>query len=131
MKVLAWPLAFGSELSLGETIEFQILGALVVFSALGFLWAGLEVSGYFFRRAGAKKGGGSVSEGRAGVGVREGTIPAEVVAVVAAAVHVSCRERVQILSIQPWPEAETISELSRQAWTVEGRRQIFDSRRVR
>ncbi len=135
MNAPIFPLAYGNTLSLGESIQFQILGALVVFSALGFLWGALELSGYFFRRSEIKKRAAQLSsragEATAPIPVPPPRIPAEVLAALAAAVHVTFKERVRILSISPARPPETISQLSLHAWSVEGRRQIFDSRRVR
>lgn len=128
------PLAFGRILSLGESLEFQFLGALVVFTVLGLLWGMLELSGLVFRRLDEGKRSVSLQSGNQGSGripaERSVGIPEEIMVVVAAAVHVTCKEQVRILSVQPTP-SESISQLSLQAWTVEGRRQIFDSRRVR
>jgi hypothetical protein len=53
-----------------------------------------------------------------------GHIPPETVAAISAAVHTTLRGRLRILAIgEPCPK--------RQAWSVEGRRQVFSSHNVR
>lgn len=125
------PLAFGNRLSLAESVEFQMLGLLVVFSVLALLWGTLELTGFFFRRAEERARAARAAARAAERGQVSQVIPNEILAVLAAAVHVTCGGRARIRAIQQASHPDTISELSRQVWTVEGRRQIFDSRRVR
>ncbi len=55
----------------------------------------------------------------------------EVLAVIAAAVDSVISERHRIVSIRPAGESETAGKLYLQAWSVEGRRQHFESHKIR
>jgi Na+-transporting methylmalonyl-CoA/oxaloacetate decarboxylase gamma subunit len=55
---------------------------------------------------------------------KNGTIPPETVAAISAAIHTTLRGRHRILSVGE-------INVQRQAWSLEGRRQVFSSHKVR
>jgi hypothetical protein len=126
--------AFSDRPSFLENSEFQLLGALVVFGALGLLWGMLEISGRIFRKMDRRSPPPKSPETLPATTSQlasDPNLPPEIIAVIAAAVHVSLKTPFRIVSIETSRHPETISQLSLHAWSVEGRRQIFDSKRVR
>lgn len=127
--------AFPEYPSLLETARFQLVGIVIVFIALGLIWVAMSVSGMIFRRLPivVKEKGRDASPKetpKAAVsGTGDGAASPEIVAVIAAAVHVAVQQPHRILSIQVTGEHGDHPVL--QPWSVEGRRQIFLSHRIR
>lgn len=136
------PLAFLSEYpTMLETLGYQAVGLIVVFTALGLIWIMLEAMGAWFRRLAARPAKAAPAAAAPAtapvslprpVGValaKDGPIaPATteppLAVIIAAAVHTVMRgRRHRVVSITPAPE--------HQAWSVEGRRHIFSSHKVR
>lgn len=129
------PLAFLPEHpTVLETLGYQAVGLIVVFTALGLIWIMLETMGAWFRRLAARPAKLAVapaitaaapaapSEALAKDGPSQSEPPVAVI--IAAAVHTVMRgRRHRIVSITTAPE--------HQAWSVEGRRHIFSSHKVR
>ncbi len=114
--------------NVGESLLYQATGLAVVLIALCTIWFLLELIGVFFKRADARVKTAPVSPvATAAPAVASepppGTIPAEVVAVIAAAVHVTLGGRHRIHSVTP--------ALSPVDWAREGRREIFASHKLR
>jgi Na+-transporting methylmalonyl-CoA/oxaloacetate decarboxylase gamma subunit len=118
-----------------DSIIYQINGAFVVFAALGMIWALLEVTGYFFKRAGLAKPAGPVPV----TGPEVAPVPAppriaptesgneispELMAVISAAVAYTLGAEARVRSVVESPAAI-------QDWAREGRRQIHSARKVR
>lgn len=109
----------------GGSVVYQIIGLLVVFTALGLIWLALTLVGLWFKRSAAAtaKAPAAVSAAPAPVPVGAGEIPPEVVAVIAAAVQSTLAGSYRIEAIVPATHA--------QDWAHEGRRRIFASHHVR
>lgn len=105
-------------------LSYQLTGLAVVFLALTSIWALMTFVGSFFRKA-QKPAPAKVAVAApvaAPAAQEEGISPA-VLAVIAAAVHSTLGARARVRSVEvSRPDA---------MWAVEGRRQIFSSRRVR
>jgi hypothetical protein len=110
---------------LGESLVFQLNGLVVVFLALASIWAVLEATGVYFRRAAArarKEPPPAPAPSPVVSGVPAG-LPPETIAAITAAVSVVIDRRHRISAIVPLaPELD---------WAHEGRRQIFASHQVR
>ena len=117
-----------------EVISFQATGLMVVFLALGSLWFLLSIAGRIFafrdaRVAAAKAAAAPVTLAPALTASPASAPPAEappagaVLAVIAAAVHVTLGRRARVVSVSP---VRVDGD-----WAREGRRQIFASHRVR
>lgn len=114
-----------------ETITYQLNGLVVVFLALCFIWAVMEVVGLFFRRKAAAeeavvKAAKLAAEEAAALALTnapaEPSLPPELIAVIAAAVKVTLRhKRYKVHAIVP----------AASDWAREGRRQIFSSHSIR
>lgn len=122
------PLASLSEYpTMGESILFQLNGLIVVFIALSTIWGTMEVIGYFFKRSArrAVKPAPVATEtaGTTPAPVETG-LPLEVVAAIAAAVHFTFGRNARVRGVIPI-SSQTVD------WAREGRRQIFESHRVR
>ncbi len=115
--------ALPSQPSLGESIVFQLTGLVVVFIALGSIWAMLELTGQFFRRQAAAPKPVANAPVPATPAPGAAGIPPETVAVIAAAVHaaVGAHHRIEVI-VPVGPSSD---------WAREGRRQIFASHQVR
>ncbi len=121
---------------LSETISFQLSGLVVVFLVLGSIWFLLEIIGKIFVLRdkvpaktttivcpGAPAAAPDKATAPSPVPAPDDAIPAETVALIAAAVHLavgSSHRIVSIVPIAPTPH-----------WALEGRRQIFASHRPR
>ncbi len=116
-----------------ESISYQVVGLLVVFTALGSIWFLMEVMGFVFRTIEARK---RVQPAATPVSVKEtlelplpGVSP-EVIAVITAAAHASLQAGEHIVAIHPLG-SDHDQEVRLAAWSSEGRRQIFAGRKVR
>lgn len=108
--------------ALSDILSFQLTGLVVVFGALASLWVILELMGMFFRRRVAEKPA-TAANPPAVAPVADG-IPPDVVAAIAAAVHVTLKGRPhRVLSIK--------ASTNTSHWAAEGRREHFSSHRVR
>lgn len=107
--------------SFSETVIFQLNGLVVVLSALGMIWLMLELIGLYFRRRSGKVGV-AVADPRTVEPANE--LPPELIAAIAAAVHLTLGGGQKITSIVP-------TAAPTQDWAREGRRQIHSARRVR
>jgi len=134
-----------------ECLEFQGVGLIIVLTALAMLWLICELAGTAFRSTSVKQvqamGGGEVFDDEAERGAVDAAIVAAVhatvgpgarivsatpvgddpaiTAAVAAAVGVVVGPGHRVLSVRVMPDP------SRAAWAAEGRRQQFESRKVR
>lgn len=119
-----------------ESLSYQAVGLIVVFSALSSIWLLMELLGMTFRalersrqRREASRvvhpGVSTAAAKPAGIDV----IAPELVAVITAAAYTSMQAGEHIVAIQPVGyEHENIQLM---AWSSEGRRQIFATRKVR
>lgn len=133
-NTLALPLAALPEHpEISETISFQLSGLVVVFLVLGSIWFLLEILGKIFAlraksAAAATKTTTIVCPGAPASATPSPTTPAgsvapEIVALIAAAVHLTVGAGHRIVAISPVPHNAH--------WAMEGRRQIFASHRPR
>lgn len=135
-----------------ECLRYQVVGLVVVMVALAMLWVICELAGLAFRSTRVREvrslGGSDVFDDEAEQGVVDAVIMAAVhatlgpghrivsaapapkeepavVAAVAAAVHAALGPGHRVASVRLVPDA------SRAAWSAEGRRQHFQSHKVR
>lgn len=119
-------------MTLAQDIGYQTVGVLIVLGALSFLCVVLTISGRFFVRAQKRT---AEAAARAAEALRSAepshlsksdaeNLPLELRAAIVAAVYESLGEGTRVLDIQS-------SQPERAAWSMEGRRQIFLSHRVR
>lgn len=114
-----------------ESVGFQLVGLIVVFTALGLIWMMLEITGAWFRHLAASLKNkpaiiapGSTSAVAPPPAPAANTDEAHLPVIIAAAVHSMLQgRRHRIVAITTAPE--------HQAWSVEGRRHIFSSHKVR
>jgi hypothetical protein len=124
------PLAasISSEPALSETLQYQLVGFTVVMSTLVSIWLILELTGFFFHRSQqAKQARQRIlpPTQAAGLSHRE-------IAAISAAVHTTIKGPFHILTIEAHDQLlQTQSHPQQQAWSMEGRRAIFSSHRVR
>lgn len=122
-----------------ESLSYQAVGLIVVFSALSSIWLLMEVLGMVFRAVERGRARAETMPVRvppaapeepapAALGVA-GAIPPEVVAVITAAAYTSMQAGEHIVAIQPVGREQENIQLM--AWSSEGRRQIFATRKVR
>lgn len=104
-----------------DTLVYQLNGLVVVFIALGLIWGMLEVAGLCFKRHPQPA---SQPVAMAPAEPENAGTPAEIMAAIAAAVHVTLGSEHRIASIVPL-------ETSAHDWALEGRRQIHSARKVR
>jgi len=127
----------------GESLAYQLHGLIVVFIALGLIWVAMTLLGAFFRRYGVAEVPAPTADVAPVAALTPvlpivqpipvptpmattviDEIPAEVVAVIAAAVQLTLRgSAYRIQAIIPVPAG--------QDWAQEGRRQIFASHQIR
>lgn len=113
-----------------ESLQFQTVGLAVVLSTLVAIWIILELTGMFFRR-----------RQRLQKPIRHSPSPSQAaapslthreIAAIAAAVHATIKGPFHILSVQQHDDMlRTKLNPQQQAWSVEGRRAIFSSHRIR
>lgn len=112
-----------SQLPPSDPISFQT--ALLVIIAGALLFVAKNLAGLNSRIASIESG--RISAKRPGVAPSasaSGMISPEVIAAISAAIHTTLKGRTRILSVgQICPD--------RQAWSAEGRRQVFSSHKVR
>lgn len=113
-----------------EDVRFQTVGIVVVLLALVAIWLALEVVGSAFRRIESRRAPARIpaaTEEPAPVPSAGPTaIPPEVIAVIAAAVDTTLGAPHRIVAVQL-----ADSSSGHAAWSVEGRREIYRSHRVR
>ncbi|HPA16593.1 MAG TPA: hypothetical protein PLU30_02510 [Verrucomicrobiae bacterium] len=136
----------------GDCLRYQVVGLVVVMMALAMLWVICELAGLAFRSTRVREvrslGGSDVFDDEVEQGVVDAVIMAAVhatlgpghrivsavpepkeepavVAAVAAAVHAALGPGHRVASVRLVPDA------SRAAWSAEGRRQHFQSHKVR
>jgi Na+-transporting methylmalonyl-CoA/oxaloacetate decarboxylase gamma subunit len=117
----------------GESIGFILLGFGLVLTVLAILWGSCALLGKFFKnRPAARMPAADPADTPAPAKPMQATADAmtpdsaeegRIVAVVSAAVYATLGTHHKIISIRPTGE--------RQAWSVEGRRSIFQSHRIR
>lgn len=114
--------------SLGDNLRYQFVGFMIVMLVLATLWFQIQFVGGIFKMAAARvKPLPSQAPGTAPTVT--GSLPPEIVAAIAAVAHVCIREPHRVVSVQS--VAASQSAVNIQAWSVEGRRQIFSSHSVR
>jgi len=113
---------------LGDSIAFQFNGMLVVFIALGLIWAAMALLGLFFKRRPAPLPVPTPARPATAASpvppapTAPAPLPPEVVVAITAAVHATLRGSFRIHAIVP---------VTGQDWAQEGRRQLFSSHQVR
>jgi len=134
-------IAVDSELTFWQNLNYQLVGVAIVIFSLGFLAGAVFAAGKIVQasvkamhkpmmvpavtqpmmgltdKGGAEGGGGGKGE--------DAVISRELRAVLSAAGYVSLKGAHRIIAINPVTSAQT------HAWSMEGRRQIFQSHRVR
>ena len=119
--------AIGGHPGLWEDLRYQTVGLVVVLGALAAIWLVLEVVGAGFRRLERARAPVRVDPAaRPPAAADEAAIPPEVVAVIAAAIHASVDTPHRIVAVQLADQGA-----GHTAWSVEGRREIYRSHRVR
>jgi Na+-transporting methylmalonyl-CoA/oxaloacetate decarboxylase gamma subunit len=116
--------------SFWENFYFKLTGLFVVLVTLGLIALILSGMGWFFKTFG-DRGKHTVSRiipDKLITPVSEKD--PEIVAVITAAVYSEISDSHRIISIQP-AVGQTRADLYRQAWSFEGRRQLFGSHKVR
>lgn len=102
-----------------ESITFQLNGLVVVFLALSFIWAIMEIVGLYFKHKAAQEEAAAAAQASAS---DTSAIPPQLIAAIVAAVKVTLRDkRYKIHTISP----------NATDWAREGRRQIFASHSIR
>lgn len=114
---------------LAESLRFQFVGFMIVMLVLSTLWLLIQCVGAIFQKT-ASRVKAIPSKKSAPAMSNAGSTPPEVVAAIAAAVHVVVGASHRIVSVRPVVVA-TQSALNINAWSVEGRRQIFSSHSFR
>jgi hypothetical protein len=119
-----------------DSISYQLVGLIVVFSALGSIWGLMELMGWVFRTVARQteervlaQRSLSAEEPTAGDLVPSGVSP-ELLAVITAAAHELMQAGEHIVSIVPDREAN-VADVNLLAWSNEGRRQLFASHKLR
>jgi Na+-transporting methylmalonyl-CoA/oxaloacetate decarboxylase gamma subunit len=133
MGASAWPgallaIAADERISLWQDVGYQTVGVFIVVGSLGFLAVVLTILGKFLRPrpAAATSLAGEAARLSATSSASGGEeITPELRAVIVAAVHETLGARHRVLDI------ETPLNPQQVAWSMEGRRQIFLSHRVR
>jgi Na+-transporting methylmalonyl-CoA/oxaloacetate decarboxylase gamma subunit len=119
--------------TVGESLTFQVTGLVVVLAALCSIWGLVELIGAIFKRIEARRGTAAqlpvgapvvpAEPATAGQAAGSPGLTPEILAVIAAAVHVTLGGSHRVTVVKP---AETAVD-----WAREGRRQIFASHKVR
>lgn len=109
-----------------DNLGYQAAGMLIVLGALGGLWLAVSTLGRVLRFAGGQRAPAPVPSKPT---LSATPAPAEeldpcIVAAISAAIHVTLKQRFQIISIQT-ENSQT------PPWSQEGRREIYHSHRVR
>lgn len=117
-----------------EVLAYQLNGLVVVFLALSFIWAVMEVVGLYFKRKAAAEEAAAkaarlaaeqaaaAAQAQAQAAAAAAGLTPELLAVIAAAVKVTLRnKRHKVHAIVP----------NASDWAREGRRQIFSSHSIR
>lgn len=130
---LSLPLAaaLGDSPGFLESIQYQFVGLIVVFSALGAIWLLMEGMGVLFRALDRRqlRVEPAIVDDRQGPPVVSGVTP-ELIAVITAAAHDSMRAGEYVVAIVPEDHRPPL-DANLAAWSSEGRRQIFASHKVR
>lgn len=116
--------------SFWENFHFKLTGLFVVLATLGLIALILSAMGWFFKTFGdrGKHKASKMIPDALITPVSE--IDPEIVAVITAAVYSEIRDSHRIISIRP-AVSQTLADIYRQVWSLEGRRQLFDSHKVR
>lgn len=112
---------------IGETLQYQFVGFSVVMLTLISIWMALEISGHFFRKV---QKSGPIAQ-PAPVPIKSTGLTPQEIAAISAAVHTTIKGPFHILSVAAHDELLTKPNPQQQAWSMEGRRAIFSSHRVR
>ncbi|TVR48682.1 MAG: hypothetical protein EA425_13895 [Puniceicoccaceae bacterium] len=124
-------LALSEHPTLLEDIQYQLVGFFIVLLTLISIWLTLEVLGRLFRAAAARKAA-AAEAAAADAAARPDPLEPQVVAAIAAAVDVVVRDPHRILSVTLAPDQpSSLPSVQQTAWSVEGRRQIYSSHKVR
>ncbi len=122
--------------TISDAIQYQLVGLIVVFTALCSIWLILELMGVVFRFLERQRKAREAAALVSAVPDLETTsvddnIGPEVVAVISAAVYASLEAGAHIVSIMPIDRTAPPRDLQLMAWSSEGRRQIFASHKIR
>ncbi len=117
--------------SINQVIGYQITGLAVVFIALGSLWGMMELLGAVFRAKSAREAAAAAAARAAQPAAvtpptpePADSSPGQLIAVIVASVHTALGGRAHKIVAIHAPEASA-------SWSVEGRREVFVSHRVR
>lgn len=113
--------------TLSESLRFQFTGFLVVMTVLASLWLLISLMGIGFRKSASRAAALAKIPAAAATPTPPAISPVTI-AVITAAVHVTCGPQFRIADIAESPHP---SEVNLQAWSIEGRRTIFSSHQVR
>lgn len=117
--------------SRSENLGNPLLGLVIVLTALALLALAIKLAAAR-RRACSERPETLALNPEPAADPAPGTVPPQILAVIAAAVDTVLQGRGRILSIHEHPHPEHGSlDPKLQAWSVEGRRQIFSSHQVR
>ncbi len=116
-----------------DAITYQVIGLLVVFTALGSIWLMMELMGLIFRsveqRAAQKAELARPPVPVAAAPAVDEAIGADLIAVITAAAYSAMQAGDHIVAIHPVGHGHENIQLL--AWSSEGRRHIFASHKVR
>lgn len=122
--------------TMSESLQYGMVGLIVVFTALCSIWALLELMGVVFRSLERRRKAREEAAMVAAIRDNDTTsvddnIAPETVAVISAAVYACLEAGAHIVSIMPVDRAAPARDLQLMAWSSEGRRQIFASHKIR
>lgn len=120
--------AADSRLTLSQDIIYQSVGLLVVIGSLSLLAFVISLLGKVFTAPGSPSSsvfGENPTAATTAASHSSETIPPPIQAAIVAAVYATLQQPVEILSVQAAPQPQLA------AWSMEGRRQIFLSHKIR
>jgi len=109
--------------NVGESVAYQLTGLFVVFSALGAIWIVMEIVGALFRRLSPAPSPPPSPPAPPATTPPAVALDPVLAAVIAAAVHHVINGPHRVVAIHP--------VITSDDWSLEGRRDIFISHRVR
>jgi sodium pump decarboxylase gamma subunit len=139
-QMIGFTLALAERPTLGENFRFQLVGLVIVLGVLGLLAVLIKLVGAFMVSMEGKAQKASVRSATGGPGNAgsaapaqsdsSASVPPEIFAAIAAAVDTLLDEPFGILSVREEVQPPPF-DYKLMAWSVEGRRQIFTSHKLR